>query len=113
MTLDISFCDKLVRVFSMSVVQGLVNLQELRIGHSNALEEVIWVGDEETDISETEMVEYTENIIVFPCLAKISFENLPMLKSLYSHYSTIKYPSLLEVNIRCCTSMKIWGYGNP
>lgn len=56
-----SGCSKLVRIFSVSVAQGLVSLQEQHIEFSNSVEEVIrGRDDEETDdrASETESEYY-------------------------------------------------------
>ncbi|PWA71686.1 NB-ARC domains-containing protein [Artemisia annua] len=106
-TLSIFQCDKLVKVFPVSVAQGLVNLQNLHISLCNSLEKVIWDGDEETSKSETEHSEY----IVFRSLAKIDFFILERLERFYSGHSTIKYPALVEVNIYSCPSMKMWGPG--
>ncbi|GKA31004.1 NB-ARC domains-containing protein [Tanacetum coccineum] len=106
-TLDISACKKLVRLLSVSVAQGLDNLQNLSILHCKNLEEVIWDGDEESNIGETG---HSESI-VFRSLAKITFIDLDKLERFYSGYYTIKYPSLVDVKIKYCQSMKIWGPG--
>ncbi|GKC44622.1 NB-ARC domains-containing protein, partial [Tanacetum coccineum] len=103
-TLEIHWCDKLVKVFSVNLAQGLVNLQSLSIRSSDSLKEVIWDGDEETDKGETEY-------IVFRSLARIFFGYMDRLESFYSGYSTIKYPSLVDVEIEGCPGMKIWGPG--
>ncbi|GKC73027.1 NB-ARC domains-containing protein [Tanacetum coccineum] len=106
-TLDIYECEKLVRLFSVSVAQGLENLQDLGIFMCRGLEEVIWDGDEETNEGETEHSEF----IVFRSLANITFKDLDKLERFYSGSSTIKYPSLVDVKIERCPSMKIWGPG--
>lgn len=106
-TLEISSCNKLVKVFPVSVAQGLVNLQNLEIELCDSLEEVIWDGDEETSKSEIEHSEY----IVFRSLAKIELSSLSRLERFNSGHSTIKYPSLVEVKIVDCKNMKMWGPG--
>ncbi|GKD91033.1 hypothetical protein Tco_1366540, partial [Tanacetum coccineum] len=106
-TLDIWKCKKLVRLFSVSVAQGLDNLQKLGIGDCNSLEEVIWDGDEATNKGEIKHAEY----IVFRSLSKIVFRYAQSLERFYSGYSTIKYPSLVDVKIEGCQSMRIWGPG--
>ncbi|PWA40628.1 NB-ARC domains-containing protein [Artemisia annua] len=73
----------------------------------SSLEEVIWDGDEETSKSETE---HSENI-VFRSLAKINLFVSGRLERFYSGHSTIKYPSLVDVHIYVCPSMKMWGPG--
>ncbi|PWA45650.1 NB-ARC domains-containing protein [Artemisia annua] len=106
-TLKIVACGKLVKLFPVSVAQGLVNLQDLCIKFCDSLEEVIWDGDEETSISETEHSEYT----VFRSLAKIDLYELERLERFYSGHSTIKYPSLVDVEIEYCPGIKLWGPG--
>ncbi|PWA36725.1 NB-ARC domains-containing protein [Artemisia annua] len=106
-TLEIIECDELVKVFPVSVAQGLVNLQNLTVAMCGSLEEVIWDGDEETSKSETEHSEYT----VFRSLAKINLYELERLERFYSGHSTIKYPSLVDADIEYCPSMKMWGPG--
>lgn len=109
-TLHIENCGLLKRVFSVSVAQSLVSLQELSIIYCGSLEEVIWDGDNETKdrAGETEMVEHDASIIVFPSLAKISLHFL-MIKRFCSVNYTLKYPSLVKVTIINYTGMKKWG----
>ncbi|GKE29369.1 NB-ARC domains-containing protein [Tanacetum coccineum] len=106
-TLQLFECNKLVRLFSVSVAQGLDNLQNIIISKCENLEEVFWDGDEETNKGETG---HSESI-VFRSLAKIHFSALGKLERFYSGYSTIKYPSLVDVVIAYCRSMKTWGPG--
>ncbi|GKA22913.1 NB-ARC domains-containing protein [Tanacetum coccineum] len=101
-TLRISWCSKLVKVFPVSVAQGLVNLQNLRIEFSPSLKEVIWDGDEEAKHAEH---------IVFHSLSTITLWGLKRLERFYSGYSTIKYPSLVDVYIVGCESLEKWGPG--
>ncbi|PWA52336.1 NB-ARC domains-containing protein [Artemisia annua] len=94
---DISFCDKLVRLFSLSVAKGLVSMKELSIKYCRCLEEVITVGDEIADI-------------VFPALARICLIGLGHLKHFCSGHSYIYYPSLVDVSIIHCGDMERWGH---
>nr|GEU49651.1 NB-ARC domains-containing protein [Tanacetum cinerariifolium] len=98
-TLQICSCGKLVKVFPMSVAQGLVNLQNLDIQSNRSLKEVIWDGDEETEY------------IAFRSLSWITLWDLKRLERFYSGYSTIKYPSLVDVDIFRCKSLEMWGPG--
>ncbi|GJV51523.1 NB-ARC domains-containing protein, partial [Tanacetum coccineum] len=88
LTLEIADC-KLVRLFSVKVAQGLVNLQTLKIANCYNLEEVIWDGDEGDDIDRVE----------FRCLVKIELRNLKNLKSFYAGKVEISYPSLEKAEI--------------
>ncbi|GJU12706.1 NB-ARC domains-containing protein [Tanacetum coccineum] len=102
-TLRISGCSKLVKVFPVSVAQGLVNLQNLSIDSNRSLKEVIWDRDEEFN----EHAEY----IVFRSLSMITLWGLDRLERFYSGYSTIKYPCLVNVHINRCKSLEKWGPG--
>nr|XP_043638311.1 uncharacterized protein LOC122609325 [Erigeron canadensis] len=109
----------------MSIAQELVNLKKLVIICCFGLEEVIYGvgnGGEEISRGREKIVEQQRHssssatnakIIVFPSLVLISLVNLE-LKSFYSGGSencSIKYPSLVDVYINDCESMKIWGPG--
>ncbi|PWA95144.1 NB-ARC domains-containing protein [Artemisia annua] len=109
-TLDIGDSPKLVRLFSVSVAQGLVNLKNLSISKCHCLAEVIWTRDADTGSGEIDMA-IPDADIVFPRLTHITFSDLSKLKRFYSGYSSIKYPSLVEVSIVHCPIMEIWGYG--
>ncbi|PWA98818.1 NB-ARC domains-containing protein [Artemisia annua] len=98
-TLHISDCNKLVRLFSVNVARGLVNLQTLSIQRCSSLKEVIWDGDE----SNIDMV-------VFRCLVKIELVGLKTLESFYAGKVTIRCPSLVKVEIIGCIIMDKWGY---
>ncbi|GKF58969.1 hypothetical protein Tco_0175755, partial [Tanacetum coccineum] len=97
------FCSKLVKVFPVSVAQGLVNLQNLHIEFNESLKEVIWDGDEET--------KHAAEYIVFPSLSMIFLWDLERLERFYSGYSTIRYPFLVKVHIYGCKSLEKWGPG--
>nr|XP_043638284.1 probable disease resistance protein At4g27220 [Erigeron canadensis] len=102
-SVHIEGCGKLARVFTVSVAQGLVNLKLLAIVNCSSLKEVIWGGDDESG-----------NIIVFPSLDIITLMNSRRLKSFYSggnENCSIKYPSLVEVELKDCGSMELWGHG--
>ncbi|XP_071741176.1 probable disease resistance protein At4g27220 [Rutidosis leptorrhynchoides] len=98
--LHIVYCNKLVRLFPVSVAKGLVSMKELHIEYCSELEEVIW-GEVET----------AAKIIVFPCLTSIKLYYLVKLKSFYSGNCTIKYPSFVKVQVNTCSYMKTWGHG--
>nr|XP_043638321.1 probable disease resistance protein At4g27220 [Erigeron canadensis] len=105
-TLYINFCNKLERVFTVRVAQGLVNLKKLDILYCSSLEEVIWDNNGGKD-------DKSENVIVFPSLVTISLNVLPKLKSFFksARDCRIEYSSLVNVEIYSCESMEIWGSG--
>ncbi|KAL7588285.1 hypothetical protein Lser_V15G40138 [Lactuca serriola] len=99
--IEISGCDSLLRVFPLSVAQGLSNLRRIQILRCDRLTVVISGGDEQT----------TDNDIEFPRLTHIELRFLPQLKSFYSGDSTVKYPSLEFIQVLSCRTMKRWGSG--
>ncbi|PWA78880.1 NB-ARC domains-containing protein [Artemisia annua] len=109
-TLEISFCPMLEKLFTISVAQGLVNLQKLRIQRCESLKEVISDGDEESGTGEIDTVVPAKHI-VFRRLAEIRLNFILNLTNFYPRYATIKYPSLVEVWIYACDKMEKWGYG--
>nr|XP_043638301.1 probable disease resistance protein At4g27220 [Erigeron canadensis] len=100
-TLSISRCSKLERVFTVSVAQGLVHLKEMHISWCRSLVEVIGGGGDDE----------SGNVIIFPSLAKINFHRLSSLKSFCSGSFRIQYPSLVKVYMFKCERMDIWGSG--
>nr|XP_043611755.1 probable disease resistance protein At4g27220 [Erigeron canadensis] len=99
-------CDKLERIFTITVAQGLVNLKKLKIEGCDSLEEVIWGSEGRRD-------DASGNVIVFPSLAQILLLFLRKLKGFFNSVGncSIRYPSLVDVEIRGCGSMDIWGPG--
>ncbi|KAJ0554203.1 putative P-loop containing nucleoside triphosphate hydrolase, leucine-rich repeat domain superfamily [Helianthus annuus] len=98
MRISITHCPSLLKLFPISVAQGLVNLKHIHISDCESLVNVISDGDEQTTRSEIE-------------LKDIELDNLPKLESFYSGYSIIKYPSLENIKVKGCPSMKRWSYG--
>nr|XP_043639322.1 probable disease resistance protein At4g27220 [Erigeron canadensis] len=100
-------CPKLERVFTVLVAQSLVNLKELEIHSCSGLEEVIWDGSGGSGDNEF------GNVIVFPSLAEIHFDDLDELKRFFNSAENycIEYPSLVEVKIDGCEMMGTWGPG--
>ncbi|PWA66841.1 NB-ARC domains-containing protein [Artemisia annua] len=108
---EISFCEKLKRLFPVSVAKGLVNLRSLILSGCSSLESVICVGyEEEAGNNEIEMLA-REVDFEFPRLSFIVIEHLAKLKSFCNGHSTIKYPSLEVVSVSNCPNMETWGYG--
>ncbi|KAM0044598.1 putative P-loop containing nucleoside triphosphate hydrolase, leucine-rich repeat domain superfamily [Helianthus debilis subsp. tardiflorus] len=115
----ISFCNlveilifnssSLLKLFPISVAQGLVNLKGLTISNCESLVNVISDGDEQTTGSETELVKKDTNIVF--SFDRIGLYNLPKLESFYSGHSIIKYPSLESLIVYNCPSIKRWSYG--
>ncbi|KAD3640126.1 hypothetical protein E3N88_29359 [Mikania micrantha] len=108
-TITISKCPSLLKLFPLSVAQGLVKLRDLEIHYCESLVAVISAGDEETTgMSDIELV---DNDIKFPELSTVSLWGLPKLESFYSGHSKINYPSLKSVKLVGCPGMKTWSNG--
>ncbi|KAJ0765430.1 putative leucine-rich repeat domain superfamily [Helianthus annuus] len=95
-SISIANCPSLLKLFPISVAQGLVNLKYLSISNCESLVNVIWDGDEQTTGSEIELVKKDTNIVF--SFYGIQLYNLPKLESFYSGHSIIKYPSLKSYN---------------
>ncbi|KAM0044592.1 putative leucine-rich repeat domain superfamily [Helianthus debilis subsp. tardiflorus] len=108
--ISIRHCPSLLKLFPISVAQGLVNLKHIRITDCESLVNVISDGDEQTTGSEIELVKKDTNIVI--SFDFIQLYNLPKLKSFYSGHSIIKYPSLERILVTDCPSMKTWSYGD-
>ncbi|KAM0044609.1 putative P-loop containing nucleoside triphosphate hydrolase, leucine-rich repeat domain superfamily [Helianthus debilis subsp. tardiflorus] len=109
MSFTIRNCPSLLKLFPISVAQGLVNLKYLRIEDCESLVNVISDGDEQTTGSEIELVKKDTNIVF--SFTYIFLNGLPKLESFYSGHSIIKYPSLEVISVSKCPSMKRWSYG--
>ncbi|KAJ0547684.1 putative P-loop containing nucleoside triphosphate hydrolase, leucine-rich repeat domain superfamily [Helianthus annuus] len=107
--ITIYYCSSLLKLFPISVAQGLVNLKDLNISDCESLVNVISDGDEQTTGSEIELIKKDTNIVF--SFEHIVLNNIPKLESFYSGHSIIKYPSLESLFVYNCPSMKTWSYG--
>ncbi|XP_059655814.1 probable disease resistance protein At4g27220 [Cornus florida] len=96
-------CENLRRLFSTSIVKGdLEKLECLNVSRCYKLQNVI---EDKKGKQEAASVE-------FPCLSSISLIQLYKLKSFCTGYYTIEWPSLERLDIRYCSEMETFGYGD-
>jgi len=81
---------------SPSVARGALNLQKLKIGYCESMEEVI-----------TEEEQQGEGIMtLFPLLEKLHLQTLPKLGHFFLTEHALKFPFLKQVTISGCPEMK-------
>ncbi|XP_044475727.1 disease resistance protein SUMM2-like [Mangifera indica] len=101
-SIHISYCSKLKKLFTPSIVKSLVKLRGLTIVECSTLEEIIT--NEEASSSSIER-------IVFPSLFRLGLRWLNNLGCFSSGSYSIEFPILETLDINKCLSMKIFGYG--
>ncbi|XP_065851783.1 uncharacterized protein [Euphorbia lathyris] len=82
-------------IFTPSITQGLVQMQELEVKYCNSVKEII------TKVSANEVMDE----IVFPLLQSIILESFPGLISLNGGSKILKCPSLEEIAIVDCPTI--------
>ncbi|KAF5796085.1 putative P-loop containing nucleoside triphosphate hydrolase, leucine-rich repeat domain superfamily [Helianthus annuus] len=102
-SIKITDCPSLLKLFPISVAQGLVNLKLIEIMDCESLVNVISDGDEQTTGSEIELVKQDTNIVF--SFDHIKLYYLPKLENFYSGPSIVKYPSLKSLLVSNCPSM--------
>uniref|UniRef100_A0A0V0HZD7 Putative ovule protein n=1 Tax=Solanum chacoense TaxID=4108 RepID=A0A0V0HZD7_SOLCH len=89
-------CGKLRNLMSPSVARGALNLQILKIGYCQSMEEVITVEEQQG-----------EGIItLFPLLAELDLSYLPKLQHFFLTEHALKFPFLRKMRIDQCPEMK-------
>ncbi|XP_065874261.1 uncharacterized protein [Euphorbia lathyris] len=91
-SLKVHHCSSLKRIFTPSMTQGLVQLQEMEVKYCNSVEEIITRGATNEVIKD----------IIFPLLQSIILESLPGLINLNCGSKILKCPSLEEIAIVDC-----------
>ncbi|XP_065848950.1 uncharacterized protein [Euphorbia lathyris] len=99
MRLEVYNCNSLKYLFTISMVECLVQLKELEINNCELVEEIILNKKDE------EMEKDSINKIVFPNLDYLSLEELPNVKS-FSRGYPIEFQSLKELSIIRCSAME-------
>ncbi|KVI05092.1 hypothetical protein Ccrd_016590 [Cynara cardunculus var. scolymus] len=93
--LTITRCDSLTRIFSLSALKGLVQLQRLEIESCALVKEIVSFERGEGS-----------NMVVFPHLHTLRLNHLPDLTSFYKDHKPLDWPSLKILNIANCPNMK-------
>ena len=98
-TIKIEGCSSLKSVFPTSVAKALMHLEKLEIKDCATVEEIV---AKEDGIETTTMFK-------FPQLTTLSLQNLPKLESFYPRNHTLEMPSLKDLYIQKCATLKIFG----
>ncbi|KAJ9145931.1 hypothetical protein P3X46_028258 [Hevea brasiliensis] len=104
--LNVYDCNSLRNILSVAVAKCLVQLQELDIGRCHMLEEIIVPKEDEKE------EEASNDIIVFPQLKSLTFDQLPRLKSFCNGIYALEFPLLENLKFRECNGMKTFSYGS-
>lgn len=114
-------CNKLKSILSVSIARGLQQLQVIDVTECKSMEVIL--GTEEERISSNQEIELitprgiqkcsltaeaATNEITFSKLKSLSLSYLPSLTSFCLVNYTFRFPSLEELTVRGCPSMKIF-----
>ncbi|XP_052297132.1 uncharacterized protein LOC107178241 [Citrus sinensis] len=99
--LEVSKCDGLVNLSTLSTSKSIVNLQSMKIADCKTIAEII----------QSQVGEEAKDCIVFGKLEYLGLDCLPSLTSFYSGNYTLEFPSLKQVLVRQCPKMKIFSQG--
>ncbi|MED6125072.1 hypothetical protein PIB30_065080 [Stylosanthes scabra] len=100
--LYIDVCDGLQCLFTSSAAKMLIHLEKLNVERCTSLKEI--VGKEQQS--------GTQDIIIeFKRLERITLKDLRSLGWFYSGNATLKFPSLIRLDIQYCGEMKIFSQG--
>ncbi|XP_027906841.1 uncharacterized protein LOC114166327 [Vigna unguiculata] len=103
MYLELESCNSLPYLFTSSTAKSLGELKSMKIKECKSIEEIISKEGEESD----------ENVkIIFEQLQDLYLEKLDELRCFYAGNFTLSFPSLEEVHIIKCSSMKTFSAFN-
>ncbi|XP_027906975.1 uncharacterized protein LOC114166439 [Vigna unguiculata] len=103
MYLELESCNSLPYLFTSSTAKSLGQLKSMKIKECKSIEEIISKEGEESD----------ENVkIIFEQLQDLYLEKLDELRYFYAGNFTLSFPSLEEVHIIKCSSMKTFSAFN-
>ncbi|MED6204286.1 hypothetical protein PIB30_007757 [Stylosanthes scabra] len=94
-------CSELEFLFTTAAAKMLIHLEELRVARCSSLKEI--VGKEQESV--------TEDIVEFKRLHRLTLKKLDSLKCFYSGNATLKFPSLIRLDIKDCPDMEIFSQG--
>ena len=101
--LRISFCDRLQCLFTSSAAKTLIHLEEMYVASCPLMKEIVRKEQDET-ATDTEEIRFER-------LERIHLESSSRLECFYSGNATLKFPSLIQVDIVDCPRMKIFSQG--
>ncbi|WMV52889.1 hypothetical protein MTR67_046274 [Solanum verrucosum] len=94
--LEVTSCEKLRNLMSPSVARGALNLQILKIGYCQSMEEVITVEEQQGEGTMT----------LFPLLAELELRRLPKMGHFFLTEHALTFPFLRKMKIDDCPKMK-------
>ena len=100
-TLEVSNCNGLVNFLAVSVAKSLVQLTRLKITKCKKIEKIVSHG----------WVDETEDMIIFNQLKYLELQCLPRLTRFCSDNYVVEFPSLQQVVVGQCQSMRIFSHG--
>ncbi|KAF4359535.1 hypothetical protein F8388_003538 [Cannabis sativa] len=107
-TLEVEGCDSLKYVFSFSLAQKFVNLQSIRVGYCEAMEDIIRVVDQPGE-EETTHHNQMKRIDLVPKLGSVKLCGLSALQRFCSSSADsciMVFPLLSKLDIINCSTMK-------
>lgn len=118
-------CNKLKSILSVSIARGLQQLQVIDIPECKSMEVILGTEEEDRISSNQEIelitprgiqkcsltAEAATNEITFSKLKSLSLSYLPSITSFCLVNYTFRFPSLEELTVRGCPSMKIFSRG--
>ncbi|XP_021281818.1 uncharacterized protein LOC110414745 isoform X3 [Herrania umbratica] len=97
-TLEVQWCNKMINLVTPSVVQSLAQLTKIRIEDCNRMTEIV-------------ANEGDENEITFSKLKYLELYHLQSLTSFCPGNHTFKFPSLEDLIVGSCPSLKVFSQG--
>ncbi|KAJ0648537.1 putative leucine-rich repeat domain superfamily [Helianthus annuus] len=103
-TLSITYCHKLEHVFTCSMVNSLVQLQDLHISDCNNIEVVVKEEEEKCDAKVNE--------IILPLLKSLKLGELPSFKGFCLGKEAFSLPKLETLQIKECRAITVFTKGH-
>ncbi|KAJ0693242.1 putative leucine-rich repeat domain superfamily [Helianthus annuus] len=101
-TLSIDKCNRLEHVFTCSMVNSLVQLQDLSIGRCKNMEVIVKVEEEKCDAKVNEL----------PCLKSLKLGELPSFKGFCLGKEAFSLPKLKTLQIKECRAITVFTKGH-
>ncbi|KAK7858738.1 disease resistance protein rps5 [Quercus suber] len=96
-------CPNIKELFTPGLLQNLANLEEIKVGHCERLEEIIGAASDEV---EEEIEEEGKDTTIFPRLRELVLCDIPRLETICSSSNAIVCDSLQNIEIVKCPKLK-------
>ncbi|CAH1435315.1 unnamed protein product [Lactuca virosa] len=104
--LNISDCDHLEHIFTLSAVASLKQLEELRVWNCKAMKVIVKKEEEDASSSSS-----SKKVVVFPRLKSITLGNLQNLMGFFLGMNDFQLPLLDDLVIKRCPQMVVFTSG--